>query len=153
MADAPIVLEGEATPPSLEQWLIDYGKDQEDKLDAELAQKAVDEGYFFDLSGNFTDKGLDLLERSGVLLREITILTLGRSISPIDNSGKKFNLRPGSQVIALFSGRDRKTGAEWDDIQVGDAFPILRLYRSKLDTRSEHRWPITWPLTGRYISP
>lgn len=148
-----LILEGEATPPTLEQWLIDYGKDYNDKLTPEMAQKAIDEGYFFDLGGNFTDKGLDLLAGEKVILRKITIITLGRTISAYDNKNRKISIREGSQVLVLFSGQNSKNKLWWDDIQVGDAFPTLRLYRSKSDTRSEHRWPVNWPMTGRYVSP
>lgn len=148
-----LILEGEATPPTLEQWLIDYGKDYNDKLTPEMAQRAVDEGYFFDLGGNFTDKGLDLLAGANVPLRQVTIITLGRSITAYDNQRRKITIREGSQVLVLFSGKDRNH-LWWDDIQVGDAFPTLRLYRMPTtDTRSEHRWPVTWPMTGRYVSP
>lgn len=148
----PIILEGEATPPSLEKWLTDYGHNHEDRLNEPMAQKAVDEGYFFDLQQNFTDKGLDLIEANGVLLRTLNIITLGRQISAVDGEGNKFNIQPGSQVVSLFAGTDRKTRLEWDDIMVGDQFPILRLYRSKSDTRAEHRWPSTWPMNSRYIA-
>ncbi len=146
----PIVLDIEVAPVSLEKWLIDYGKNREDGLSDDVAGTAVSEGFLFDTDDrNFTEKGLDLLEANGVILKKFFTLTLGHAISPIDKNGDKWNLQPGSQVLILFSGDAKKAVPAWDDVMVSDQFPIVRIYRNSADSRAEHRWPITWPLGGK----
>lgn len=144
------VLEGEATPPTLEKWLVDYGKDHTDRLKPEMVARAIDEGYFFDEQENFTDKGFDLLREGDVAVKQITVLTLGRPITAHNKQGQRLTLRVGSQALVLFSGVD-KHNLHWDDVQTGDEFPIMRLYRSSTDARSTHDWPASWPMRGRYI--
>lgn len=151
-ASPVIILDTEVKPLTVERWLIDYGKNREEGLSDVVARTAVAHGYIFDVEDrNFTDKGLDLLETSGVPIKRFQTITLGHLISPVDKDGKQWNLRPGSQVLVLFSGKAKKTIPAWDDVVISDNFGIQRIYRNTADTREEQRWPALWPLGGKVI--
>lgn len=148
--DEPVVLEGSATPPSLLDYMADYGRGE--KIPDEQLAAMVAEGYLFDVEqGNFTDLGFEKLAEMGVPVKEVNILTLGTDIHVPLPDRTKLHIRAGSQCLVVFGHRDKRTKLiNRYDVVAGEDLPMLTVYANSKHEFSTHQWPAAWPLTGRY---
>lgn len=145
----PVLVEAEPKAWSVEDALVDYANGGE--ISDDWLNKLVDTGYVIDVEvGALSDKGLEVAEAKGVVMREVATITLGRKVYVRDDAGHKTSLVEGSTLQVIFGGREKKTGTRYYDVLAGKDLPVLRLYHNSADTFKTYKWPSALPLKGSY---
>lgn len=96
---------------------------------------------FLSPEGFLTDAGIAQAESEGVIMRELSVITLKSPIiAPTVGDGVKRVIQKGSQLLVLFGGRNKKTGVRWYEVSAGKAFPILTIHGNH--DIVTHKWPV-----------
>lgn len=97
-----------------------------------------------------TEAGLDRAAALGVVLQELSILTLGIDVTVYAKDGEKYRLVKGSDVRVTFGGKTKQNRTYYE-VYAGRAFPILVVFANSAHTFRMQRWPAGLPIEPRYL--